>query len=173
MAYCNSTDLLAYSGNIPAPSYLNPQKFVDDAADEIDSKIGFVYQTPIDVTDVPENPVVRPARLLLKRLNVNLATGRMLLAADASGEGSQLHAYGWSLIREVNAAVNNLIDGDIVLEGAPLVAPGALNNNIPLIYNKDAESNVEAFYDRVANPGYFYPAALGSIRYINPDGLIQ
>jgi hypothetical protein len=171
VAYCQASDLLTYSGSIPAPSYLSPQKFVDDAADEIDSKIGFVYATPIDISDVAGNPVVRPARLLLKRLNVNLATGRMLLAADANGEDTQIHAYGWSLIREVVAALNNIADGDITLEGATLVTPNALNNNIPLIYNKDAESNVEAFYDRVANPNYVYPYPYGT-RYINPDGVI-
>jgi hypothetical protein len=41
MAYSAVTDLL--TGDLPLPSYVSPVKFVDDAADEIDSKIGFLY----------------------------------------------------------------------------------------------------------------------------------
>ncbi|HWI68184.1 MAG TPA: hypothetical protein VNS88_07365, partial [Nitrospiraceae bacterium] len=73
MGYSEVTDLL--TGNVPTPAYLSPQKYVDDAADEIDSKIGFVYETPIDVTYSSSNPVTRPVRLLLKRINNFLASG--------------------------------------------------------------------------------------------------
>jgi hypothetical protein len=154
VAYCTTADVS--TGNIPLPTYIDKQKFVDDAADEIDSKIGFVYQTPLDITDSPSNLLVRPARLLLKRLNANLATGRLILALDAAGEDDKLHAYGWSLVREVTAALNNIADGDIALDGAPLVDPTANSAKAAMIFNVDPESNVEAFYDRIANPSYFY-----------------
>lgn len=159
MAYCNTTDLL--TGNIPTPAALDTQKIVNDAADEIDSQIGFVYKTPINVEDVVWNPVVRPVRLLLKRLNVNLATGRLVLAADAAGEEDKLHAYGWSLIREVNAALKSIARGDITLEGAELVDDTFVSPTAPLIYNEDPESSVEAFYNRIANPSYSYAPRYG------------
>jgi len=168
VAYCLTSDLL--TGDIPTPAYLDKQKFVDDAADEIDSKIGFVYATPIDVTDNPGNPVVRPVRILLKRLNVNLATGRLILAADASGEDDKLHAYGWSLIREANTTLNAIARGDVDLEGATLLDQNFDSPHAPLIHNEDAESNVEAFYNRISNPRYQYFPTYG---YLSGEGIVR
>lgn len=151
-AYCLVTDLL--TGNIPVPANLSPQKFVDDAADEIDSKIGFVYETPIDVTT--GSTVPRPARLLLKRVNVHLATGRLLLAAAAGQEDSQLHAYGWSLIKEATAALEQIANGSIPITGAELLPSADGVVTAIIVDNLDPESSVEAFYDRIANPNYSY-----------------
>jgi hypothetical protein len=151
-AYCLVTDLL--TGNIPVPANLEPQKYVDDAADEIDSKIGFVYVTPIDVTSGSEVP--RPARLLLKRINVHLATGRLLLAAAAGQEESQLHAYGWSLIKEANSALDQIASGSIPITGAVLLPGNEEVVTAVIVNNLDPESAVEAFYDRIANPNYSY-----------------
>ncbi len=152
-AYSAVEDLL--TGNIPTPVYLDSQKFVNDAADEIDSKIGFLYVTPIDIgdTDIP-----RPARLLLKRINNFLASGRLILAAAAGQEDSQLHAYGWSLIQEATAAVNQIAMGEIPIEGAVKVDADTDTAAVTavIINNLDPESNVEAFYNRVMNPAYSY-----------------
>jgi hypothetical protein len=154
MAYSATTDLL--NGNIPLPSYVNTQKYVDDAADEIDSKIGFIYQTPIDVTT--NSLVPRPARLLLKRINNFLATGRILMAVDAGGEEVQVHAYAASLIRDANAALDMIVSGDVIIEGAVRLDTGdAAQVTAIIVNNLDPESNVEAFYDRIANPSYVYP----------------
>lgn len=153
VAYSTTSDLL--TGNIPVPAAFSPQKFVDDAADEIDSKIGFLYVTPVDVTQT--STVTRPARLLLKRINNFLATGRLLLAAAAGQEDTQLHAYGLSLIQEANTALNQIASGQIPIEGGTLVDTGdeAAFTGI-IIDNLDPESSVEAFYDRIANPNYSY-----------------
>lgn len=153
MAYSASTDLL--NGNIPIPQYLDKEKFVTDAADEIDSKIGFLYQTPIDVAT--NSAVSRPARLLLKRINNHLATGRLLLAADAGGENDQVHAYGLFLIQEANAALDAIAAGEPVIEGAVKIDNGAgtVVSSV-IVENLDPESHVEAFYDRVMNPAYSF-----------------
>lgn len=153
-AYSATTDLL--TGNVPVPSYLSPQKFVDDAADEIDSKIGFLYSTPIDIVSV-DSTVPRPARLLLKRINNFLASGRLLLAAAAGQEDSQLHAYGWSLIQEATIALNAIASGAITIEGATRIDTGdEAAVTAVIINNLDPESTVEAFYNRIANPNYSY-----------------
>ena len=154
MAYSEVTDLL--TGNVPTPGYLSPQKYVDDAADEIDSKIGFIYETPIDVTDSSSNPVSRPVRLLLKRINNFLATGRLLLAVDAGAETDRVHAYGLYLLKEACESLELISAGKIELDGVTVVPVGESSVTAPLIYNKDPESNVEAFYDRIANPNYLY-----------------
>lgn len=169
MAYAAVTDLL--TGAIPTPAYLSTQKYVDDAADEIDSHIGLMYATPIDVTDVESNPVVRPVRLLLKRINTYLATGRLIMAATSNGEDDNLHAYGLSLVQEANAALKSISSGEIVLTGVLPADPNALARTTgPLISNVDPESSVEAFYDRVANPNYSF---FGGARYIDPDKWVR
>jgi hypothetical protein len=166
MAYSQTTDLLL--GEIPVPSYINTQKVVDDAADEIDSKLGHIYTTPFNVTD--PGPMSRPARLLLKRINNFLATGRLILAVASPEENQTLHAYGWSLIREATTALDAIINGDIPLEGAQVVTGTSLPVSTPLINNLDSESNVEAFYDRIANPNYFYPPPVSG--WSDPDKLV-
>lgn len=144
MPYADVTDLL--TGNIPTPAYLDPSKFVSDAADEIDSQIGFIYETPIDTSD--QSPVVRPAKLLLKRINVFLATGRLLMAAASSGEDKNLHAYAAKMVNDATAAIKAIVDGDVLLEGAIELQPSTdLEPKGPRWSNPDTESAVDAFYD--------------------------
>lgn len=157
MPYCEVEDLLV--GATALPKGMDPQKYVDDAANEIDSTIGFIYVTPVDVSET--SSVKRPVRLLLKRLNVHLATGRLITAMSSNNQRTDLHPYGASLIKEVVAVLQQIATGDITLAGAALVTPDGSTvpaASGPLIANLDAESNVESFYNRIANPGFSYPA---------------
>jgi len=147
--YSLVADLL--TGNIPTPAGLDPQKFVQDAADEIDSKIGFAYETPVNTNTAP-----RPVVLLLKRINNFLATGRLILAVATPGEDTTLNAYGKRLIDEATAALDSIVSGDLILPDIPPLDPTSPPYAGPIIINKDPESNVEAFYDRIANPNYIY-----------------
>jgi phage gp36-like protein len=155
VAYCAVSDLLI--GDIPTSAELDPQKYVNDAADEIDSKIGFVYETPIPTT------VPRPVVLLLKRLNAHLASGRLILAATITGEDVRLNAYGQSLVDEVQAALQMIVDGKLPLAQADLndEVPRAEQTSRVLHANQDAESAVDAFYGRVANPDYYFVSPFG------------
>ena len=149
--YSATTDLLV--GDIPLPTYISTAKFVTDAADEIDSHIGFVYKTPISVVDVPENPVSRPARLLLKRISTHLSSGRILMSVAAAGEDNALHAYGYNLVKEALAALAAIVKGEILLDGAEPV--DGVDTGVPtgpMISNLDEVSLVEQFYDRARNP---------------------
>lgn len=164
-AYSAAADLLL--GKIPLPSYIDPNAVVQDAADEIDSKIGHVYSTPINVSET--GPLVRPARLLLKRINNHLATGRLILQVASPEENKNLHAYGWQLVKEATAAIEAIVSGDVPLEGATLIETAGSPATVPMINNLDTESNVEAFYDRIVNPDYNY---ILPVKY-NPDSLVQ
>lgn len=158
MTYSATTDLL--TGNIPVSGPVDPEKFVADAADEIDSRIGHIYKTPIDIADTPENPIARPARLLLKRVSNFLASGRLMMAAAAGSQKLEVNAYAERLVNEALEALNQIATGDIQLTGAERVedVPGEGTSTGPQIHNLDAESNVEAFYNRIANPAYtFFP----------------
>lgn len=147
--YAEVTDLL--TGNIPTPGYLSQDKFVQDAADEIDSQLGFVYETPFDVSET--SGLVRPARLLLKRLNVFIATGRLLMAASASGEDDNLHAYAKSLVDNALKTLEMIRVGEIVLEGAVEINPTTTDKpRGPMWFNPDVESTVDAFYTELQGP---------------------
>lgn len=155
MAYCTVADLLI--GDIRQSAALDPEKYVNDAADEIDSKIGWVYQTPIPVetntpTGSPAAATPRPVQLLLKRINAHLASGRMILAATVAAEQDQLNAYGASLVAEAELAIGQIASGQLVLDGVTAGTGSTPSKPRPLIANGDSESYVDAFYNRVVNP---------------------
>jgi hypothetical protein len=167
MAYSTVDDLLL--GKIPLPSYIDPQKVVDDAADEIDSKLGHLMETPFNVSASDPNALKRPARLLLKRINTNLASGRLILAVASPEENRNLHAYGWNLVQEATAALEAIGCGEYTLEGSVPIAPVDTSATIPMIANVDPESHVEAFYNR-ANLGGMNTLPVPGY-YRNPDRL--
>lgn len=155
-AYCVVGDLLV--GKVPLPAYIDPQKYVDDAADEIDTHICQLYLTRVDVTD--PTTTSRVAKLFLKRINAHLASGRLLLSVAAPEEQRQLHAYAASLVAESLEALEGVESGEYLLEGA-LPADGLTEvpQSMPMISNLDEESQVEAFYDRIANPDFVFTYA--------------
>ena len=153
MAYCDKTDLL--TGDIPlAGKYGDGTSFVNLAADEIDAQIGHIYITPVvfDVGD-PEDPIkvakVRPAKLLLKKINTLLASGRIILDMAAGGEDDRLHAYGKSMIDEALILLNQISSMQIILTDAPQLPDVEDDHNTgPSITQEDPYSLVQGFYDR-------------------------
>jgi len=164
VAYCAPADLLI--GDIPlAGKYGNGTAFVQLAADEIDSQIGHIYITPIVFNESTPLLVakVRPAKLLLKKINTLLASGRILLDMAAGGEDDNLHAYGQSLVAEALVLLTKLMHRDIILTDAPLLPDEELRENTAAtIIQEDDYSLVGAFYDRMQNPSYFKPAPIAA-----------
>ena len=148
MAYCVVADLL--TGDIPlAGKYGNGTAFVNLAADEIDGQIGHIYVTPVvfDESTIEKAARVRPAKLLLKKINTLLASGRIILDMAAGGEDANLHAYGKSMKDEAILLLNMITTGKIVLTDAPVLAEDVDNQNTgPSISNEDPVSLVESFY---------------------------
>lgn len=165
MAYCDKTDLL--TGDIPlAGKYGDGQSFVNFAADEIDGQIGHIYISPIvfDESTPVKVAAVRPAKLLLKKINILLASGRIILDMAAGGEDSDLHAYGRSMLREGIDLLKQITTGRIELTGAPLiviVTPG--ENSAVSIHQDDPYSLVEGFYTRYSS-GYALPGRQAPMR---------
>lgn len=151
VAYCETTDLLL--GQIPTPAGLDLSKIVQDATDEIDSRIGMLYATPVDLGSVE---IPRPVKLLLKRLNVFIASGRLIMAVTSNTEDDRLHAYGLSLVNDALDALKEIAAGKLILDGVPPIEGTEPVVSVPLIFNEDPESSVEAFYNRIANPSYVY-----------------
>lgn len=145
VAYCEQADLQI--ANIPLPS--DAQKYVMSTAEEIDSKLGMRYVTPIVVTETPAN---RPTRLLLKNINSWLGAGRLLLASGAPGEDDQLHQYAIYLVREAQAALASIMDGTVPLPGATPINTDSPPVTGPVISNLDDASGVESFGAVFGNP---------------------
>lgn len=159
--YSEVEDLLL--GELTPPENKISLKYVQDAADEIDSKLGFIYVTPISVDPVTYRATV----LLLKRINNWLASGRLILANAASREEQYLNAYGKSLIVEATNALEALTTGTMPLPGATPINSGDSQATGPIINNLDAQSNVESFYNFATDP---FPSRYYPDRY--PPGVI-
>lgn len=149
--YSEVSDLLL--GDIPIPK--DAMKWVQDATDEIDSKLGQRYLTPIIINDsVPGN---RSTTLLLKRIANWLASGRIILAKAASASQQETNQYGLMLIKEATSALDSISSGAITLPGASFVNSEDVGESGPIINNLDATSNVESFYGFVTTPSVFGP----------------
>lgn len=152
--YSEIRDLLL--GELSAPENEKTIKYVQDATDEVDSKLGFLYVTPIVIDP---NGEFRASVLLLKRIANYLASGRLILANAASREEQFLNAYGESLLKEALLALDALASGTMPLPGATPLNPDDKGTSGPIVNNLDQQSNVESFYAFATdpNPRHFYP----------------
>lgn len=137
-------------GDIPIGSGLNTATFIEDAADEIDAALGWTYQTPFDIT--PSGAMAEPAKILIKRISNYLASGRAILAVDAGGEDTALHAYGLRLVNEGLGWLQQIATGQVPLINAPVLPGQEPETTGPVIVNYDEASAVDAFYNRVMKP---------------------
>lgn len=164
MAYAATSDLLL--GNLPLGNAVDPERYVNDAAEEIDTKIGFKYITPVDLNTLSQ-PEQRPTLLLLKRLNVYIATGRILITITQPTENNQLNALGQSYLMQAYEVLDAIAAGEYPLIGVPPLGgdTGNLESHIG-VTNGDTGSFVDSFYTQlqpqypagwVAREGRFYP----------------
>lgn len=153
MAYCTKNDLR--KGDIPlAAQYGDGSALVNQAGDEIDAHIGHLYVTPVVFAD-PLPAAHRPSMLMLKNINILLASGRLILDMAAGGEDNSLHAYGRSMWSEGNQLLKRVASGEIELVGAIKVEDENLSENSgPVIINEDPESLVKSFYQNYSGPGF-------------------
>ena len=133
MSYATPEDLLL--GDIELSSDVDPQVWLDRAAEEIDQKLSSTYVLPL-------SGLTATSAALLKRLNAQLATGRLLLMLD--GATQDLHAYGNSLVQDALGEIAGLASGMTKLPDAVRVT-GAPASTSPMVANKDAYSAVDAF----------------------------
>lgn len=141
MPYSVVGDLL--HGNVPLPAYINPESFINSAAEEIDAVVGQIYVTPVSVQ---VGPTTRPTMLVLKKANNFLATGRIILAMDSAGQDDALHKYGRYLVGEAEKILQAITEGKILLTGATPIN-GTTNSTVPTIKNAEGQSLVDQFYE--------------------------
>lgn len=164
MPYSVIGDLLL-DGVLLKPGF-DKQKFVDDAADEMDSKLGWLYSLPLSPEgveplgtweDLPAHQV-----LTLKQINNRLASGRLILAIALPGEQNTLHAYGYSLVQQALADLMQLANGVVELDANKLAPASEFTSRAPSITNPDSESLLAGFENTVMRgvPWYSRPGAV-------------
>lgn len=157
MAYSTVDDLL--TGDTRIDGVIDTNAFVNAAADEMDSALGFIYETPIVLADTPIN---RPTSLLLKLINNYLATGRIILTISRSAEDNSLDALGKYYVNTALNRLNMIVEGKISLVGATRIQDESTPKG-PEIFNAEPDSLVDMFYGNFnpSNPGYYsgYPYA--------------
>jgi len=152
-------------GNMPLPTYIDRDKILTAARDEIDTAIGFLYVTPVNIEDSPDNPLVRPARLLLKQISIYLSSGRTIMAAATGSGDSRTHAYGRYLVNQGLELLKQIASGAIILEGAPKIEAENPEPTGPMIANVDDTSLVEQFYNNAMTPFPGQPRTMPSSPY--------
>ena len=138
--YSGVADLLL--GDLLISATLDKARYVQDATDEIDACIGFIYELPLSPT--PSGHI----QLTLKRCANLIASGRLVLAVGAGSEDGSLHAYGESLLREGRMILESIESGQIDL--GSIKKPVHSEGNAPTILNADSTSAVDSFYAYVS-----------------------
>ena len=165
MPYSEVEDLLI--GDLALGPTVDPAKFVAQAAEEMDAKLGYVYELPLAPLEGAELPLHE--RLLLKGINNKLASGRLILSIDIAEEGQHLHAYGLRLVTEATNELIMLANGTAQLSAARL-DPLVDRNKVPGVANRDAESAVDMFENHVlrGEPSWWSPGEVQS-RVMSPN----
>jgi phage gp36-like protein len=142
MEYSEVDNLLI--GDLILSSAINKQAFVQDASDEIDSRIGPRYLTPLNL-----NALADHSAKLVRRIANNLASGRLIMAVTSAGEDLAVHNYGLYLCKEAASALAAIANGQVDLVGATPQDVFGTSGSTPAIQNEDADSAVDAFYRHV------------------------
>lgn len=150
--YCGTGDLLVEDSLQLLPSNLDTQKYVDAAANEMDSKLGFTYKLPLEsddnYLDSDGNPIAdfpQHEKDLLRDINAKLASGRILMQTQVSADGASYHPYAKELIAEAQALLIMIANRDVLLSGLLKGDPERLSDRGPTIVNHDSHSMVEQF----------------------------
>lgn len=167
MAYSEVGDLLL--GDLIIAESVDRQKFVDLAAREINSKLGWIYELPLHpagtdpVTDTSWTSLPAHEADTLRDINNRLASGRLILSLAIGGEEVQLHALGWHY---VNSALEDLMviaNGTVDLTAVRIGADSSSFRDIaPSISQYDDESLLLGFEQGVmkSNPWYTEPGKI-------------
>jgi hypothetical protein len=153
MAYCEKSDLKY--GQLPIAQVVDVNKYINDAADEIDIALGTRFITPVEL-DTDAHNEQRTLELILKKINSDIASGRVILAVTISNEDLQTNAYGMALLKAGCATLDALASGAYNYPGlVPLPGSPEERSNTIVVRNQDSQSGVDAFYQSVA-PGGLY-----------------
>lgn len=150
--YCGLEDLVI--GELMLPEAINPIQYIDSAADEMDARIGLLYEVPVQF-EVTDRVKFRATIQYLKSINARLASGRLLMAAASALELTTVHAYARNLVEDAQDDLKQIVDRKYILQGAKenTNTSDAYVASRVVSYNQDLSSAVDNFYGLV-DPKY-------------------
>jgi len=140
--YCEDSEVKL--GDLQPPRYVTIADEVQSAANHMNAYIGQIYKLPLPLD--PSRIDHLPDILLLNKINKDLATGNIILAAAAGGEDDNLHAYGRRLVENAEKELARIAAGRTVIEAGELIEESDQQPNGPIITNRDKVSYVDTFY---------------------------
>lgn len=152
-------------GDVLLPAGFNKVKYINEATDEIDSKLGFIYQLPLVGPGEPPAALPPHEVLMLKVISNKLASGRLIMDVAMAGERQSVHAYGRRLVDEATNDLMLLANGVVDLHAVRLDSAVAQEaSKLPSIQNVDEESLLLGFENTVlrSEPWYSRPGKVSS-----------
>lgn len=153
--YCAEDDLLIPAG-MASPTG-EKARFVTQASEEMDSKLGYRYVVPIDLSETADPVLPLHQRLLLKDIAIKLASGRYIMSMTVHAPNEAMSAYALYLVREGEMNLMSIANGQIDLKAKEIGQDGsdvgAIDPpekadpfaRIPGVWNPDAVSAVTIF----------------------------
>jgi predicted regulator of Ras-like GTPase activity (Roadblock/LC7/MglB family) len=132
MAYCTPTDLLLGQLESRLPPEVNMTEYIAIVADEMDARLGFMYEVPFQVAGINALPAHQVK--LLKSINAKRASGRVIMAATIASEDSLVHQYALRLMQEADIELAAIANSDVRLS-APLIG----TDGLPIEATEDPE----------------------------------
>lgn len=153
--YASTTDMDQILGELPVSSGMDKQVFLDIAAAEMHTyMIGF-YEVPVNIPSSVATATSGVSSNILKSINQDLASGRLILALDTTGENATLHSYGEWLVTSSIKKLEDIKTQVLFLPGAPLDSDRSDDKarvSRVQVSSPDDSSYFNRSYNEIANP---------------------
>lgn len=150
--YCQEPAVRTHIGNLPLAPGVSVESAIEAAAMEMDGLLGDRYTVPILVS--PNIAEQKVTAYWLQSANAMLCAGRLLLSAASDDSHEESNNYGRYLVTTAMAQIKLVVDGKRNLPGAIETPEEASSNAGPIIYNGDAYSQVDLYYDNFVPDGF-------------------
>jgi hypothetical protein len=146
LAYIDPDQVQNHLGDLQISSSISLDSVAEDAADEMNVRLGERYVVPLNLAHASLLP---HHKKLVEQINARLAAGRLIMAVASPSEDRDLHNYGKYLVDLAMADLDLVVSGRVLLGGqtASTVATDPDAHRGPSIFNQDDESGVEQYVE--------------------------
>ena len=152
-AYIDPDQVQSHLGDLQISSAIGLDSVAEDAADEMNVRLGERYVVPLNLA----SPSLLPHhKKLVEQINGRLAAGRLIMAVASPSEDRDLHNYGKYLVDLAMGDLDLIVSGRVLLGGQAdsTVTTDPDAHAGPKVYNVDAESGVEQYVEAFFGGNY-------------------
>jgi hypothetical protein len=143
MAYCKTEDINL--GTMEPPRGTDVQKVINEAANDIDAVVGRFYRLPLQLSE--SDPQHAPYKLLLRKLNIFLTTGDIIIKAAGARQDDSMNASGLWYMRQAQDVLKKIENGKIRFPDQVRMNADEDMFTGPYASSRDSSSRVEDFYN--------------------------